>query len=155
MMNDKRLAQCITEKFFGGAEIAPPEDTPMWGAVHSLLYYCSVSTPMILSNRQTNIDLGERCITEMDAAAIRGALSECAKLLPECEVVKSLGWNLRRAEEPSSGEAGKDYKFDRDRRLIGLREWSTWLSNPYDEQLGLHDVPVERRGRFYTFSTIG
>ena len=81
----------------------------MWGAVHSLLYYCSVSTLgyMIASNRETNFNLGQHCITEADASAINGAL----ELLPKFEA-KMSGWNLHKAEIPSVGEAGRDAKFE-------------------------------------------
>ena len=41
MINELRLAQKIVDMFFNGIEIAPPGDTAMWGAVHSLLHYCS------------------------------------------------------------------------------------------------------------------
>ena len=44
MINEVKLAQKIVDMFFSGIEIAPPGDTAMWGAVHSLLHYCSVST---------------------------------------------------------------------------------------------------------------
>ena len=156
MINEVKLAQKIVDMFFSGIEIAPPGDAAMWGAVHSLLHYCSVSTlaSMIVANRDTNFYQGLHCITEADAAAINGALYQCAQLLPELEPIKIAGWNIRRAEEPSVGDKGKAAKYDRDMRLKGLKTWAAWLSNPYDELHGLNTLPAERRGRKYTFATI-
>ena len=156
MINEVKLAQKIVDMFFSGIEIAPPGDAAMWGAVHSLLHYCSVSTlaSMIVADRDTNFYQGLHCITEADAAAINGALYQCAQLLPVPEPIKIAGWNIRRAEEPSVGDKGKAAKYDRDMRLKGLKTWAAWLSNPYDELHGLNTLPAERRGRKYTFATI-
>ena len=81
-------------------------------------------------------------------------MDQCGKQLPELEAIKSRGWNLMRAEAQGTGAAGKQYKYDHDLRLSCLRDWTTWLSNPYDEQRGLSGVPLERRGRHYWLSSI-
>ena len=156
MINEVKLAQKIVDMFFSGIEIAPPGDTAMWGAVHALLHYCSVSTlaSMIVANREVNVNQGLHCITEADAAAINGTLQQCSQLLPELEPIKIAGWNIRRAEEPSVGEKGEDTKFDRDMRLKGLKTWAAWVNSPYDELHGLNALPQERRGRKYTFASI-
>ena len=154
-MNEIKLAQKIVDMFFDGKEIAPPGDTAAWGAVHELLHYCSVSTlaSMIVANRDVNLGLGLPCITEVDAAAINGALQQCANLLPELEPIKIAGWNIRKAEDPSVGDKGKEAKFDRDMRLKGLKTWAAWLSSPYDELHGLNSLAIDRRGRRYTFTS--
>ena len=155
-INEVKLAQKIVDMFFNGTEIAPPGDTAMWGAVHELLHYCSVSTlaSMIVANREVNWNLGLPCISEADAAAINGALQQCAQILPELEPIKIAGWNIRKAEDPSVGDKGKAAKYDRDMRLKGLKTWAAWLNSPYDELHGLNSLPSDRRGRKYTFANI-
>ncbi len=151
MINEVKLAQKIVDMFFSGIEIAPPEDTAMWGAVHELLHYCSVSTlaSMIVANHEVNVNRGLHSITEADVAAIKGTLHQRSQLLPELEPIKIAGWNIRRAEESSVGEKGEDTMFDRNMRLKGLKTWAAWLNN-YDELHGLNILPQERRGRMYT-----
>lgn len=46
-----------------------------------------------------------------------------------------------------------DLSDHRDKRLHAMREWHKWANSPYDEQLGLSDLPQDRRGRKYRFSS--
>ena len=131
--------------------IAPDDDVPMCAAVHCLTYYCAAQsiTSRILHNREMQIASGSHHINDADAAALKGTAEKCAKCLPVLEAIKENGWNVLLAE---SVDPKGSYAHHRDARLFCLREWASWVNNPYDEQRGASRVPEERRGKCYTFA---
>ena len=152
LIDEVKAAKLIGDRYFDGTFIAKPDDIPMWAIVHFLQYYCATQTvvSMILHNRTVQMAEGRTYMHDRDFAVLEGLKSECAQKLPVLEAIKENGWNVFYAEavDPSGG----NYKHHRDRRLDCLREWSTWINNPYDEQRGTMHVPQERRGRCYQFS---
>ena len=139
---------------FPGHDIAPDEDVPMWATVHCLTYYCAAQSiaSRIMHNRDMQIASGSHHINDADAKALKGTAEKCAKCLPVLEAIKENGWNVLLAE---SVDPKGSYAHHRDARLQCLREWASWVNNPYDEQRGASRVPEERRGKCYTFTNQG
>ena len=154
MINEIDVAKLIVNRFFHGHDIAPEEDVPLWAAVHCLTYYCAAQSiaSRILHNREMQIAAGSPHISDADAAALRGTADRCAKGLPVLEAIKENGWNVLLAE---SVDPKGSYANHRESRLLCLREWASWVNNPYDEQRGASRVPEERRGKCYTFTNQG
>ena len=151
-INEVLLVNKIIGRFFEGTEIGPVSDVPLWGAVHSILYFCSVVT---LSSRVIEkwLKLKQKNRNRMldsDGEAMQEAINVCAQGLPELVGIREHGWNILLAE---AVDPKGDYIDDRQERLKSMREWVRWASNPYDEQHGSANVPIERRQRFYDFKT--
>ena len=154
MINEIDVAKLIVNRFFHGHDIAPEEDVPVWAAVHCLTYYCAAQSiaSRILHNRDMQIASGMPHISDADAAALKGTADRCAKGLPALEAIKENGWNVFLAE---SVDPKGVYANHRESRLTCLREWATWVNNPYDEQRGASGMPEDRRGKRYTFDDQG
>ena len=138
MINKIDVAKLVVNRFFYGHDIAPEEDVPVWAR--------------ILHNRHMQIASGMPHISDADAAALRGTADRCAKGLPVLEAIKENGWNVFLAE---SVDPKGVYANHRESRLTCLREWTTWVNNPYDEQRGASGMPEDRRGKRYTFDNQG
>ena len=150
MINERKLAEKITNRCFEGAKIAEENDIPMWAAVHLLMYYCSLSSLIarMLHCREQQRSSGRVYMAEDDANVLRKALVDCGKALPELEGIKELGWNVFFAEMIDESGA---HANSRNERLKCLKEWVTWSNNPYDEQWESSKTPENRRGRHYVF----
>ena len=150
MINERKLAEKITNRCFEGAKIAEENDIPMWAAVHLLMYYCSLSSLIarMLHCREQQRSSGRVYMAEDDANVLKKALVDCGKALPELEGIKELGWNVFFAEMIDENGA---HTNSRNERLKCLKEWVTWSNNPYDEQWESSKTPENRRGRHYVF----
>ena len=150
MINERKLAEKITNRCFEGAKIAEENDIPMWAAVHLLMYYCSLSSLIarMLHCREQQRSSGRVYMAEDDANVLKKALVDCGKALPELEGIKELGWNVFFAEMIDESGA---HANSRNERLKCLKEWVTWSNNPYDEQWESSKTPENRRGRHYVF----
>ena len=150
MINERKLAEKITNRCFEGAKIAEENDIPMWAAVHLLMYYCSLSSLIarMLHCREQQRSSGRVYMAEDDANVLKKALIDCGKALPELEGIKELGWNVFFAEMIDENGA---HANSRNERLKCLKEWVTWSNNPYDEQWESSKTPENRRGRHYVF----
>ena len=150
MINERKLAEKITNRCFEGAKIAEENDIPMWAAVHLLMYYCSLSSLIarMLHCREQQRSSGRVYMAEDDANVLKKALVDCGKALPELEGIKELGWNVFFAEMIDENGA---HANSRNERLKCLKEWVTWSNNPYDEQWESSKTPENRRGRHYVF----
>ena len=133
MINERKLAEKITNRCFEGTKIAEENDIPMWAAVHLLMYYCSLSSLVarMLHSREEQRMSGRPYMAEDDTNVLKNALVECGKGLPDLEGIKELGWNVFFAE--MIDENGT-HANARNERLKSLKEWVTWNNNPYDEQ---------------------
>ncbi len=82
MIDEIAVAKLIVDRFFQGSELATPDDVPMWAAVHFLQHYCAAQSVVsrILHNRERQIVGGRQHITDADLVALKGLLSECARL---------------------------------------------------------------------------
>ena len=150
MINERKLAEKITNRCFEGTKIAEENDIPMWAAVHLLMYYCSLSSLVarMLHSREQQRLSGRAYMAEDDVNVLKKALVDCGKALPELEGIKELGWNVFFAE--MIDENGT-HANARNERLKSLKEWVTWNNNPYDEQWESSKTPEDRRGRHYVF----
>ena len=150
MINERKLAEKITNRCFEGTKIAEENDIPMWAAVHLLMYYCSLSSLVarMLHSREQQRLSGRTYMAEDDVNVLKKALVDCGKALPELEGIKELGWNVFFAE--MIDENGT-HANARNERLKSLKEWVTWNNNPYDEQWESSVTPEDRRGRHYVF----
>ena len=150
MMNERKLAEKITNRCFEGTKIAEENDIPMWAAVHLLMYYCSLSSLVarMLHSREMQRMSGRTYMAEDDVNVLKDALAKCGKGLPDLEGIKELGWNVFFAEMVDENGT---HANARNERLKGLKEWVTWNNNPYDEQWESSKTPENRRGRHYVF----
>lgn len=151
-INEVILVRKIVDRFFNGDRIANDDDIPMWAAVHSLFYYCIASTlaRIVINNSNRTRAQNKQSMSVDDCDRLAKTMQHCDEKLPELKSIKEHGWNVffAVAIDPQG-----EFSDHRDKRLYAMREWHQWANSPYDEQRGLADLPQDRRGRKYRFSS--